>query len=138
MNWNLVMENLSFVIVCIVIVAALALGAKFVERFLPERRKVSSARRITIIAICAAIATVLHMLDFPLLFIAPGFYKLDFSELHELMRLLSICSNNLNQYAKRANTDGSIYREDIEDLRTRFDDLFRAGTRIVQTIEDLA
>lgn len=64
--------------------------------------------------------------------------KLDFSELHELMRLLSICSNNLNQYAKRANTDGSIYREDIEDLRTRFDDLFRAGTRIVQTIEDLA
>lgn len=64
--------------------------------------------------------------------------KLDFSELHELIRLLSICSNNLNQYAKRANTDGSIYREDIEDLRTRFDDLFQAGTKIVRTIEDLA
>ena len=64
--------------------------------------------------------------------------KLDFSELHELIRLLSICSNNLNQYAKRANTDGSIYKEDIEDLRTRFDDLFQAGTKIVQTIEDLA
>ena len=64
--------------------------------------------------------------------------KLDFSELDELMRLLSICSNNLNQYAKRANTDGSIYKEDIEDLRTRFDDLFQAGTRIVRTIEELA
>ena len=63
--------------------------------------------------------------------------KLDFSELHELMRLLSICSNNLNQYAKRANTDGSIYREDIEDLRIRFDDLFEAGTKIVQMIKDL-
>ena len=33
----------------------------------------------------AAIATVLHMLDFPLLFLAPGFYKLDFSELPVLL-----------------------------------------------------
>ena len=40
---------------------------------------------MTIIGICAAIATVLHMLDFPLLFLAPGFYKLDFSELPVLL-----------------------------------------------------
>ena len=85
MDWSLVKENLSFVIVCIVIVTALAVGAKFVERFMPERRKVSPARRITIIGICAAIATILHMLDFPLLFLAPGFYKLDFSELPVLL-----------------------------------------------------
>ena len=85
MDWNLLKENLNFVIVCIVIVAALALAAKLVERFLPERRKVTPARRITIIGICAAIATVLHMLDFPLLFLAPGFYKLDFSELPVLL-----------------------------------------------------
>ena len=78
MDWNLLKENLNFVIVCIVIVTGLALAAKLVERFLPERRKVTPARRITIIGICAAIATVLHMLDFPLLFLAPGFYKLDF------------------------------------------------------------
>ena len=43
------------------------------------------ARRVSIIGICAAIATVLHMLDFPLLFLAPEFYKLDFSELPILM-----------------------------------------------------
>lgn len=85
MNWNLVKENLSFVIGCIVIVTALALAAKFVERFLPERRNVTPARRTAIIGICAAIATVLHMLDFPLLFLAPGFYKLDFSELPVLL-----------------------------------------------------
>ena len=78
-------ENLNFVIVCIVIVTALALAAKLVERFLPERRKVTPARRVTIIGICAAIATVLHILDFPLLFLAPGFYKLDFSELPVLL-----------------------------------------------------
>jgi len=85
MDWNLLKENFSFVIVCIVIVAALAIGAKIVERFLPDCRKVTPARRVSIIGICAAIATVLHMLDFPLLFMAPGFYKLDFSELPVLL-----------------------------------------------------
>ena len=40
---------------------------------------------MTIIGICAAIATVLHVLDFPLLFLAPEFYKLDFSELPVLL-----------------------------------------------------
>ena len=85
MDWNLLKENFSFVIGCILIVTALAVAAKIVERFLPDKRKVSPARRVTIIGICAAIATVLHMLDFPLLFLAPGFYKLDFSELPVLL-----------------------------------------------------
>ena len=85
MDMNVLMENLGFVIGCIVIVAALALAAKFAERYLPEIRKVSTARRVSIIGICSAIATVLHMLDFPVLFMAPGFYKLDFSELPVLL-----------------------------------------------------
>lgn len=78
-------DNLGFVLVCIAIVAALSLLAKFTERFMPEKRNVSTARQVSIIGICAAIATVLHMLDFPLLFIAPEFYKLDFSELPVLL-----------------------------------------------------
>ena len=78
-------ENVGFVLVCILIVAGLSLLAHFSERFAAEKRKVSSARRVSIIGICAAIATVLHMLDFPLLFLAPGFYKLDFSELPVLL-----------------------------------------------------
>ena len=85
MDMNIVMENLGFVMGCIVIVAALGFGAKYAERYLPEIRKVSTARRVSIIGICSAIATVLHMLDFPLLFLAPGFYKLDFSELPVLL-----------------------------------------------------
>ena len=56
-------ENLMFVLVCAVIIAVLALLAKLAERFLPQMRKVSRARRIPIIAVCSAIATVLHMLD---------------------------------------------------------------------------
>ena len=78
-------DNFSFVLMCIAVIAALALAAKFAERYLPDMRKVSPARRVSIIGICSAIAAVLHMLDFPLLFLAPGFYKLDFSELPVLL-----------------------------------------------------
>ena len=79
--WKQIQDNLLFFVVCIAIIVGLALLAKLAERFLPAKRKVSPARRITIIAVCSAIATVLHILDFPLLFLAPDFYKLDFSEL---------------------------------------------------------
>ena len=79
--WEQLLANLGFVAVAAAIIAALFLAAKLAERFLPEKRKVSPARRISIVAICSAIAAVLHMLDFPLLFLAPEFYKLDFSEL---------------------------------------------------------
>jgi len=83
--WSTLVENLTFVLTCIAIIVALGLVAKLAERFMPEMRKVSTARRVSIIGICAAIATVLHILDFPLIFIAPEFYKLDFSELPVLL-----------------------------------------------------
>ena len=79
--WEQITSNLAFVGVSILIIAALALLARLAEHFLPGKRKISPARRVSIIGICAAIAAVLHMLDFPLPFLAPGFYKLDFSEL---------------------------------------------------------
>ena len=83
--WTEIQNNLQFVVVCILIVVGLALLARLAEHFFPEKRKVSAARRVSIIGICAAIATVLHIFDFPLPFIAPGFYKLDFSELPVLL-----------------------------------------------------
>ena len=83
--WSQILENMSFVICCIAIVVGLALLAKLSERFMPEKRKVTKARYVSIVGICAAIATVLHMLDFPLLFLAPDFYKVDFSELPVLL-----------------------------------------------------
>ena len=83
--WTQIIENLSFIIGCIAIIAGLSMLAKLSEHFMPEMRRVSRARYVSIVGICAAIATVLHMLDFPLLFLAPGFYKLDFSELPVLL-----------------------------------------------------
>ena len=79
------LDNLGFVAMCIAVIAALAVLARFSEAFFPEKRKVTPARRVSIIGICAAIATVLHILDFPVLFLAPEFYKLDFSELPVLL-----------------------------------------------------
>jgi riboflavin transporter FmnP len=84
--WKTLQENLVFVLVCAAIVAGLYLLARISEHFLlPAKRKLSAARRVSIIGICAAIATVLHILDFPLLFLAPEFYKLDFSEIPVLL-----------------------------------------------------
>ncbi len=78
--WQQLQENLLFFAECTAVVAVLFLAAKLAERLLPARHRVRPARRISIIGICGAIATVLYMLDFPLLFLAPEFYKLDFSE----------------------------------------------------------
>ena len=45
--------------------------------------------------------------------------NLDLTDMKEMVSLLRRCSNNLNQYAKRANESGSIYAEDIQDLQVR-------------------
>ena len=58
--------------------------------------------------------------------------RLDTSDVRELVRLLRICSNNLNQYARVANTTGSIYRGDILDLRVRLDDLWEFAKTIMK------
>lgn len=79
--WLQVRENLLFLLSCGGIVAALAVLSRAAEHFLPVKREITKARRLCIISVCSAIACVLHMLDFPLLFLAPEFYKLDFSEL---------------------------------------------------------
>ncbi|NBH70791.1 plasmid mobilization relaxosome protein MobC [Clostridiaceae bacterium] len=57
---------------------------------------------------------------------------LDMSEVQELVRLLRICSNNLNQYARRANETGSIYAADVEDLRGRLDGLWDGMEKLLR------
>ena len=80
-----IQENLTFVVVSGLIILGLSLIGRLSERILKIDRDVSVARRVSIVGISAAIATVLHLLDFPVPFLAPGFYKLDFSELPVLL-----------------------------------------------------
>ena len=56
---------------------------------------------------------------------------LDMSDIQEMTRLLRICSNNLNQYTRRANETGSIYAADVEDLRGRLEGLWDAVNKLL-------
>ena len=60
--------------------------------------------------------------------------NLDLSDVKEAVRLLRYSSNNLNQYAKKANENGSIYRSDIEDLRKRYDKLWQSLNEIMERL----
>lgn len=78
---QLLQENLSFVGVSILLVAAILLAALGSEYLVMKKRhRLRRTRAITFIAMFSAIAAVLHIADLPLFF-APSFYKLDFSEL---------------------------------------------------------
>lgn len=50
--------------------------------------------------------------------------NLELQDVKALISLLRICSNNLNQYAKRANETGSIYETDIKDLQDRLEEIW--------------
>ena len=62
---------------------------------------------------------------------------LDLPQLRRMAYLLQMCSNNLNQYAKRANECGKIYDADMEDLRTRLDELIDIGKQILSKLAEL-
>ena len=62
---------------------------------------------------------------------------LDLSDVHELLRLLRINSNNLNQYAKKANTTGSIYKEDIQKLQSQQKEIWNEMGNIVSRLANI-
>ena len=63
--------------------------------------------------------------------------NLDLPQLRRMAYLLQMCSNNLNQYAKRANECGKIYAADMEDLRQRLDELIEIGRQILSRLAEL-
>ena len=50
--------------------------------------------------------------------------NLELQDVKALVSLLRICSNNLNQYAKKANETGNIYEVDIKDLQDRLEEIW--------------
>ena len=60
--WTNIQNNLSFLLVCFVIFAVLVLIAAVSERIMKTRRPISSARYISVTAICAALASILMLL----------------------------------------------------------------------------
>ena len=63
--------------------------------------------------------------------------NLDLTDVKEMISLIRRCSNNLNQYAKRANETGSIYAEDIKDVQTRLDEIWQMQKELMRKLYDL-
>ena len=63
---------------------------------------------------------------------------LDMSDIQEMIPLLRICSNNLNQYTRRANETGSIYAADVDDLRTRLDSLWDGMDKLLRGFANIS
>lgn len=75
------MENLKFVLMCLGVIAAIMLAAALCGKYLcKDRKNFSSTHYISYTAIFACMAGVLMLVEIPLFF-APGFYKLDLSEM---------------------------------------------------------
>ena len=80
-----VKDNLSFIGVCLIIIAALIIISVLYERFLmKERKNLSNTHYVTYVAIFSALAGVLMLFEIPLFF-APVFYKIDLSEIPVLI-----------------------------------------------------
>ena len=63
--------------------------------------------------------------------------RLDLSDVKEAIRLLRISGNNLNQYAKKANETGSIYAEDINDVKARQEELWKVLKQILDKLSEV-
>lgn len=81
--------NVTFVLQFLGIIVAIVLFAYIMEKLAKKKNgsteRILSTRKMALIGMFSAVAAVLHMLDFPLPFLAPPFYKLDFSELPALI-----------------------------------------------------
>lgn len=78
-------ENGGFIVVCLLAVVGFVLVAYLFERAARKRsggtERILATRKIVMIGMFSAISGILYCFDFSLPMIAPGFYKLDLSEL---------------------------------------------------------
>ena len=79
-----VTENVAYVVIFLAVIVGCFLMAVVLEKSAQKKNGVSepifNTRKLAMIGMFSAIAMILHVLDFPIFF-APGFYKMDFSEL---------------------------------------------------------
>lgn len=78
-----VKDNLQFLLVCAVVVAVIIAVSRISEKTILKGTvaRINKSRYIAICGMLGALASILHIFDFPLIFLAPEFYKLDLSEL---------------------------------------------------------
>lgn len=86
--WKNVQENVVFVLEFLAVVVTLFVIAYAAEKLIARKKeqteRILSTRKIAMIGMFSAISAVLMLFEIPMPF-APGFYKLDFSELPALI-----------------------------------------------------
>lgn len=79
-----VTENVAYVVIFLAVIVGCFLVAVALEKGAQKKNgskePIFTTRKLAMIGMFSAIAMILHVLDFPIFF-APGFYKMDFSEL---------------------------------------------------------
>ena len=63
--------------------------------------------------------------------------QLDLPELKELVSLLRNTSNNINQIAKRVNSTGRIYSEDLSGIKDSMESLWTAANNILRRLASI-
>lgn len=83
-----VTENVAYVVIFLTVIVGCFLVAVVLEKGSQKKNgiwePIFNTRKLAMIGMFSAIAMILHVLDFPIFF-APGFYKMDFSELPVLV-----------------------------------------------------
>ena len=64
--------------------------------------------------------------------------NLNSKELSRASQLLWYTSNNMNQYAKKANATGSIYLEDINDMKELYKELIQTFGKVLQEFNKIS
>ena len=59
---------------------------------------------------------------------------LDLPELREMTRELHACGNNLNQIARRVNSNGGLFAADMAALKNQFDDINGRAEKILASL----
>ncbi len=59
---------------------------------------------------------------------------IELDSVNEMVRLLSNATNNINQIARRLNSTGNLYEQDVTDLAARYDELWAQTKEILQRL----
>lgn len=64
--------------------------------------------------------------------------KLELPELRDMVSSLRRTSNNFNQIARRVNSTGRIYTEDIHEMKTLLESQWEIGNRVLESLAALS
>jgi len=63
--------------------------------------------------------------------------KLDLPELKEIIRLMGPIGSNINQIARKLNAGGNIYEEDMEEIRTNQDEIYKLLRKVLISLSKI-